>query len=90
MIFEYIGAAFLGIACCVKGTTMGGRSPCPPRPTKFANGVRALRPPVFTKFARPPRPYPPRLPPPHPVVLNEAILGMENCVIGGCIVGAGW
>jgi hypothetical protein len=37
---------------------MGGRPPCLPRPTKFENGVRALQPPVFTKFAvcAPPRP----------------------------------
>ena len=82
MIFEYIGAAFLGMACCVKGNTlplhpppppMGGRPPCPPRLTKFANGVRALQPPVVTKFVRLPRPFPPRLPPPLPAVLNEAI-----------------
>jgi len=82
MIFEYIGAAFLGMACCVKGNTlpprpppppMGGRPPCPPCLTKFANGVHALQPPVVTKFVRLPRPFPPRLPPPLPAVLNEAI-----------------
>ena len=51
MIFGYIGAAFRGMACCAKGNTppphpppppMGGRPPCPPHPTKFANGVHAV------------------------------------------------
>jgi hypothetical protein len=60
-VFEYIGAALHGMACCAKGNApplrpppplMGGRPPCPPRPKKIVNGVRAVRPPVFTKFAR--------------------------------------
>ena len=98
-IFEYIGAALCVMFCCVNGGTpplrpppplIGGRPPCLPRPTNFVNGVRALRPPMLAKFAQPPLPLPPRLPPPRPDVLNVVTLGIENYVMGGNPVCTGW
>ena len=66
---------------------MGGKPPCPLRPTKFANEVRTLQLPMRPEFTRP---LPPRLPLLRPPVEKLAKLRIKNWAMGGCITCAGW
>jgi hypothetical protein len=102
IMLEYIGAALhppaglptgtnvlMTNGCCPPPPPIGGRPPCLPWcPTKLANGVCALQPPVLALPGVVPRPRPPRQPQCSAWKVGKA--GIVTPATCGCATGTCW